>query len=118
VGSWGSNGRRPGERVAADLQDGYVKDLTLSRTLRKVLYMTNIEGITDPEDLLDAIEKLSDEAKGLNATIKAQTIRAVHHLGARRVAAAAAAAISRPTLNAWLDEYAERAGDEWDVTGS
>ena len=69
--------------------------------------MTSLSQITDPEDLLDAITDLADQSKRLNEEIKAQTIRAVHDLGARRYAAAAAACVSRPTLNAWLYDYAK-----------
>lgn len=76
-----------------------------------------LAAITDPEALLDEIEKLADEKSRLEILIREQTVRAVHHLGAKRMGAAAAANISRPTLNAWLDAYAEQAGAEWETTG-
>ena len=94
-----------------------VKHLTLIGFKRKLFYMTNLDNITDPEDLLDAIVDLTIQRQAIDDEIKKHTIRAVHHLGARRISASKAAGISRPTLNVWLDEYAERAGDEWDIVG-
>ena len=71
---------------------------------RKVPYMSDAyETITDPDELVDVITKLADEQQDRAELIKQLTIHAVRDLGARKVTAAAAAAVSRPTLDAWLN---------------
>lgn len=61
-----------------------------------------ITELTDVEELLDAITALADERMRLDRIIKEQSLRAIE-LGARRYSTSAAAAVSRPTLNAWID---------------
>jgi len=80
--------------------------------------MNKLMGIMDPDELLDAIAELADQRQKLDDEIQALTVRAVHHLGARRYSAAASAMVSRPTLNKWIDDYAATAGPGWENTGS
>lgn len=70
---------------------------------RKVLYVpTDYDAITDADELLAAIAKLAAEQADRASLIKQLAVHAVRDLGAPRVGTAIAAAISRPTLNAWL----------------
>ena len=65
--------------------------------------MADPSEITEADELLAVIAKLSQEHRERAEEIKRLTVHAVRDLGALRYAAAAAAAVSRPTLNAWLD---------------
>ena len=75
----------------------------------KVLYMTTgYAAITDPDKLLKVIEDLADEQLERAGLIRELTIHAVRDLGVQKIAAAAAADISRPTLDAWLGTDKEK----------
>jgi len=69
---------------------------------------TDYAAITNADELIDEIAKLADEHRELGELIKQLTVHAVRDLGAKKLTAAAAAAVSRPTLYAWLDEEEHR----------
>ena len=60
--------------------------------------------IQNSEDFLDELESLATTRSDLAEQIKAHAIRAVREFGATRMSTAAAANVSRPTLNSWLGE--------------
>lgn len=62
------------------------------------------EQVEAAEKLLAEIQQLADKHADYAERIKLMSIRAVDELGAARIRTAAAAKVSRPTLNAWLKE--------------